>query len=180
MRESIKIWRRLSKQEPVYRNQNELSAWIEASGEVTKYLSRTYENASPDECYEAISRLERFYVIPAINKVYGVQLRDEIDLNRWVHSKTAKDGYFESEQEPSWSLKAPEKAEEFWDWFEDDKTGKPVVRNQDGAESGLTEQSMDSDSQLQALARETSPPEKKKQLRRKRKEIIESEQEKRS
>jgi len=50
---------------------------------------------------------------------------NEYDARRflfWLEEK-------KNERPQKWSLNAPEKEEDFWNWYNDNKTGKPQLRD---------------------------------------------------
>jgi len=82
------------------------------------------------------------YIIPALEKTYGVNLR-EMDPEERVRMAVLLmergmvgdggrgGGAGVVERERTWSLEVPEKEEEFMAWMNDKTTGKPVPLRQD-------------------------------------------------
>lgn len=84
----------------------------------------------------------RFYLYPTVKKIYGLEIKSDdefyrflMDLQRRLVQRQPRmvegqvmglrrEGQSKGKE---WSLRTPEKEEEFWEWFEDDTTGKPIA-----------------------------------------------------
>ena len=86
-------------------------------------------------------KFARFYLYPTVRKIYGVEIRSDDEFHRFVmdlqrrlvrppemvEGRGTGLGREGQRSGKEWSLRTPEKEEEFWEWFEDDTTGKPVA-----------------------------------------------------
>ena len=115
--------------------------WVELLTETNKIAESTEARVAelpPDRQEFVVNGFLKHYLWPCTSQVYGVQIKDEYDwekfmeeqLKRWgkgtiVDGATpgAKNG-----KEVKWSLGAPEGRDDFWKWWEDEKTGKPIFR----------------------------------------------------
>jgi len=86
-------------------------------------------------------KFARFYLYPTVKKVYGLEIKSDDEFHRFVmdlqRQLAPRPGMVEGQGTglgregqrigKEWSLRTPEKEEEFWEWFEDDTTGKPIA-----------------------------------------------------
>lgn len=127
----------IMKREPLYRNQSELKDLITVSNQALQLLLEIYDQA-PESSQENFNVYFQLYYWPSIYKVYGIKIEDYEDMDlfdRWLKEKEGETKKVENED--TWSLNAPEKAEDFWEWFNDKKTGKPIPRGR-GVNFGRT------------------------------------------
>lgn len=121
-------WTRVMKREPLFRNQSELEEVMAVNDNAVQLCIESYHDLPPESMRRNLAIWERIYEWPAIEKVYGVKIRDEEErdaLFEWLEMQENKPE--ELNRGPRWSLNTPEKEADFWEWFEDDKTGKPVL-----------------------------------------------------
>jgi hypothetical protein len=133
MNRLLNHWNGLMTQEPLYRNQEEYEELIRASEDVRKLGMLAYESVDPETRIKNTHRFLEWYNWPAIRSVYGFEIRNVHDNYRFV--QWFEEQMMQTEQpqiQHTWSLRAPEKEEDFWKWFKDEETGKPVFDNQDG------------------------------------------------
>jgi hypothetical protein len=134
-KEKLKIyhdwWSKMIR-EPLYRNQSELESLIHAHSAATDLFLEVYETLSDAEKDEAQECYEKFYCWPSIKKVYGIEigsLEEKARFIEWVEARERGDemqSLTQVSEGQDWSLDVPEDAEEFWEWFKDEKTGKPM------------------------------------------------------
>ena len=80
-----------------------------------------YDNASNEEASRFFKGFSQLWAWPSIKKVFGVTIFNQDDARRfmvWLEEQ-------KNQRPQKWSLKAPEKEEDFWKWYNDDRTGKP-------------------------------------------------------
>jgi len=117
------------KQEPLYRNEKELISLLRISQDLVGLWEEVYRDADDKEVLANIELLERFYIFPAIEKVYGIKIRHIRDLESfwtWQQQKEEEIEHAHKGRVGQWTLGAPEKEEDFWKWFNDPSTGKPM------------------------------------------------------
>ena len=99
-------------------------------------------NLHPETREFVVNGYLKHYLWPCTNQVYGVRITDEHDwdlfmkqqLKRWGKPAVKEqNGPVEGDEEKEeksekWSLGVPEDQNDFVKWFEDEKTGKPIFR----------------------------------------------------
>ena len=117
------------KRDPLYRNQSELKDLISVSNQALQLLLEIYDQA-PESLQEHFKvYFDQLYYWPSIRKVYGIEIENYEDMDifdRWLKEQEGETRQVKKGE--TWSLNAPEKAEDFWEWFNDEKTGKPIPR----------------------------------------------------
>ena len=121
------------KREPLYRNQSELKDVITVTNQALRLLYEIYDDG-PESVRENIKVcFDQLYYWPSIYKVYGIKIESYEDMetfDTWL--KEQESGRKNVKKEDTWSLNAPEKTKDFWEWFNDEKTGKPVPKKRKG------------------------------------------------
>lgn len=123
-------------QEPLYRNQEEFEELIRTSEDIRQLGMKAYESVDSERRIKNARLFLEWYNWPAIYTVYGFEIRNIQDNHRflkWFDEQRLLTGRRQVQR--AWSLHAPEKQEDFWEWFNDEKTGKPVFNKQDGRQS---------------------------------------------
>ena len=118
------------KREPLYRNQSELKDVIVVTNQALRLLFEIYDQGPESVRENIIHYFDRLYYWPSIYKVYGIKIENYDDMemfDMWLKEQESEKK--KVKKEDSWSLNAPEKAEDFLGWFNDEKTGKPVPKN---------------------------------------------------
>jgi hypothetical protein len=117
-------WYSLITKEPLYRNSADLQDLM-TSTLATAHLCRdVYEDASNEEAARFFQSFNQLWARPSIQKVFGVTIFNQDDARRFMNWLEEQ----KNQRPQNWSLKAPEKEEDFWKWYNDDKTGKPQPR----------------------------------------------------
>jgi hypothetical protein len=121
------------RREPLYRNQSELKDLIAVSNQALQLLFEIYDQA-PELLQENFRvYFDQLYYWPSIHKVYGIKIENYEDMDmfdKWLKEQEGETRNIKKEE--TWSLNAPEKAEDFWKWFNDKETGKPIPRSHGG------------------------------------------------
>jgi hypothetical protein len=128
-------WMHLMSQEPLYRNQSELSNLILATHSASTLCSNIYKDADEAEIEKNSLLYWQFHTWPAIKKFYGVTIRNLDDFERWSKQVQIEERQDRESRQQDWTLATPDKEEEFWQWFNDPKTGKPVHIRQESRPS---------------------------------------------
>lgn len=104
---------------PLYRNQEELGTLVEYMDSVALLMNKhdlsDKSEREVDQIIKDSELFENFYLKPAVKKVFGLDW--ESYLRRTYMGPSTS----------NWTLDIPPKAEDFEEWFNDEKTGKPVV-----------------------------------------------------
>jgi hypothetical protein len=122
--ETVVMWWRLMTHSPLYRNQKELQTLMEyTESMVDSFFNRqdimiSDKNQRKVYLLKDLELLRNFYLKPAVKKVLGLDWEDwESYLRRRYMGPSTS----------NWTLGIPPKAEDFEEWFNDEKTGKPVA-----------------------------------------------------
>src|SRR5271170_3593092 len=124
-RKTFNTWFKLMGADTLYRNDEELQNLLAHTMGAVAIFSNVYQTESEEEYIRNCDASARFWLHPAMEKVHKTPVRDKYDAMR-VHAMSREATRRESEKKPRWTLNAPDKAEEFWDWYNNDNTGKPV------------------------------------------------------
>jgi len=145
----LQKWRNVNLRDPLYRNENEFIELYEASTAIFKGLVAAYHHEDELELFTNMARFETFYLIPSVNKTYGIVIRDHDELRRFLYELQGRVGRSHGliqgspqktgsipleEKGKEWSLGMPRKEGKFWKWFEDKDTGKPVATEKETKE----------------------------------------------
>jgi hypothetical protein len=121
------------RREPLYRNQSELQELITVSNQALQLLLRSYEQIPESSQENFRAYFDQLYHWPSIYRVYGIKIENYEDMDMFDRWLKEQEGETENgKKEDEWSLSAPEKAEDFWKWFNNEKTGKPIPRGHRG------------------------------------------------
>jgi hypothetical protein len=120
------------RREPLFRNQSELQELITVSNQALQLLLGMYNQVPEPFQEQSKAYFDQLYHWPSIYQVYGIKIENYEDMDMFDRWLREQEGETENLKEDAWSLSAPEKAEDFWEWFNNEKTGKPIPRGRMG------------------------------------------------
>jgi hypothetical protein len=134
----------LNLRDPLYRNLEEFSELFVTSKQVAIAVCAAAE--CEDKLIADMNQVkfERFYIYPLVKKIYGIEIKNNEEYTTFFmrmvqggmgHARGLIQGQGQgmqasggrAERGKEWSLETPQKEDEFWQWFEAEDTGKPVV-----------------------------------------------------
>ena len=137
-RKMLNWWMNAMCQDPLFRNQDELVELLQANISMSALAQEAYGAVDNDEGSHAIVKFQQLYLYPSIQKVFGIK------INNWDEGQEFLSTLERNEREeqlesitPKWSLQAPEKPEDFWRWFNEEGTGKPMPIEKPGHQSQM-------------------------------------------
>ena len=117
-------------QDPLYRNQAEFERLVQLYGSIIGLWEKVYRDVDEMEVVASLDLLNKWYFYPAVEKIYGIKIRNDQDVDKffaWYEERDREEQRAsKAEKGRDWTLGAPDKEGDFWKWFNDPNTGKPV------------------------------------------------------
>jgi hypothetical protein len=144
----------LNLRDPLYRNQEEFAELIVATKEFATGVNAAHECEDELVAFTNQIKFQRLYMYPLVKKVYGIEIKNNDEFNAFCmrmilegmgHARGLIQGQGQgmqasggkAERGKEWSLGTPKKEDEFWEWFEAEDTGKPVVTEKETKEGPM-------------------------------------------
>jgi len=122
--EDFKNWKILMLREPLYRNQCEYTELMIASYKAGIIIVNGFNKMIKDERKgKYLGVFNKLYGNPALFKAYKINPANKVEMEKWRNFMERKKN---PQRKVTWTLGAPDEPNEFWKWFDDEKTGRPV------------------------------------------------------
>jgi hypothetical protein len=141
----------LNLRDPLYRNQEEFVELCVTSRNFALGLRAAAECEDKLIASMEQAKFEKLYIYALVKKIYGIEVKNDEEYTMFCmrliqrgmgHARGLIQGQGQgmqasggrAERGKEWSLLTPQKEDEFWQWFEAEDTGKPVVTEKETKE----------------------------------------------